>query len=51
MSKQISIRLDAEQHEAIERVAAEERRPVSNLVRNVLADYLVQRRTQERVAA
>jgi hypothetical protein len=38
-SPQVSVRLDAELAATIEQAAARERRSVSNLVRNVLADW------------
>ena len=37
--RQISVRLEEGVAEIVERVAAEERRPVANLVRNVLHDW------------
>jgi len=51
MTKQVSIRVDAELREEIERAGAEDRRPVSNLVRNVLSDWATKRRQHEQEAA
>ena len=48
--EQISVRLDDEILTAVERAAEEERRTVSNLVRNVLADWANDRRQRVEVA-
>ncbi len=42
---QISARVDPAVIEVIERVAQAERRPISNVVRNVLADWASERAT------
>jgi hypothetical protein len=41
--EQVSARLDPDVLEVVERVAAAERRPVSNLVRNIVADWAAAR--------
>jgi predicted transcriptional regulator len=46
VSTQVSVRLNTELRTAVERAAEEERRTVSNLVRNVLADWAKGRETQ-----
>lgn len=52
MTNQVSFRIDDELRREIERAAAQERRPVSNLLRNVVADWAAARRRQnEQVAA
>jgi predicted DNA-binding protein len=42
-TEQLSIRLDPVIRERLEAAAERDRRPVSNLVRNVLADWLAER--------
>jgi metal-responsive CopG/Arc/MetJ family transcriptional regulator len=49
--QQISVRVDDELLNEVERAAQEERRTVSNLVRNVLADWASERRVQHEAAA
>jgi hypothetical protein len=43
--EQVSARLDPDVHRIVEEVAAAERRPVSSVVRNVLADWAKARAT------
>jgi uncharacterized protein (DUF1778 family) len=43
----VSARVDPEVRELVERVAEAERRPVSNLVRNILADWAAARQAQQ----
>ena len=47
-SKHLTLRLEDELHEGIAAAAQEDRRPVSNLIRNVLADWLANRSVGER---
>jgi hypothetical protein len=44
--EQVSARLDPDVIEVVERVAAAERRPISNLVRNIVSDWAAMRREQ-----
>lgn len=50
-SEQISVRVEPDVLNEVERAAAEERRTVSNLVRNVLADWAQARHSHDRVPA
>ena len=47
----ITLRLERELRERIEMAAAADRRPVSNLVRNILSDWIDGRQSAERVAS
>jgi hypothetical protein len=53
MTKQMTVRVEPDLLDAIERAAAEDRRPVSSLVRCILADWQAARdaQQQERAAA
>jgi hypothetical protein len=50
-TEHVVIRMEPELREAIEAAAEEERRPVSNWVRNALADQLKAREADGRAAA
>lgn len=43
----IGVRLKTESYEALKERAAEERRPVTQLIRNILADYVAERRAHD----
>jgi len=43
----LSARVDPDVLEVVERVAEAERRPVSNLVRNILSDWAAARQSQQ----
>jgi hypothetical protein len=43
-SERVSARVEPEVLAIVERVAAAERRPVANLIRNIVSDWAVQRR-------
>jgi Ribbon-helix-helix protein, copG family len=45
--EQVSARLDPDVLEIVERVAEAERRPISNLVRNIVSDWAASRRTEQ----
>jgi uncharacterized protein (DUF4415 family) len=47
----VSARLDADVLEVVQHVAEAERRPISNLVRNIVSDWAKARRQAERRAA
>ena len=47
--QKISVRVDGELAALIEAVAEQERRTLSNLVRNVLIDWAAARQSQQRV--
>jgi hypothetical protein len=47
----VSARIDPEVLEVVERVAEAERRPVSNLVRNILSDWAAARQAQHGAAS
>ncbi len=47
----VSARIDPAVLEVVERVAEAERRPVSNLVRNILSDWARARQAQQRASA
>jgi uncharacterized protein (DUF1778 family) len=47
----ITLRLERELRERIEMAAAADRRPVSNLVRNILSDWIDGRQSAERAAS
>jgi hypothetical protein len=44
--EQVSARLDPEVLEIVEHVAKAERRPISNLVRNIVSDWAASRKIQ-----
>ena len=48
--EQVSARLDPDVLEVVERIAAAERRPVSNLVRNIVSDWAAAREQAGRAA-
>lgn len=50
-TEQISVRLEAEVLAAVARAAEQERRTVSNLVRNVLIDWASAREAQSNLGA
>jgi predicted transcriptional regulator len=45
--KSISFKVPEEIRKKLEEIAAEERRPLSNLVRNIVEDYLKTRQTEK----
>ena len=51
MREQVSARLDPEVLEVVQHVAEVERRPVSNLVRNIVSDWAKGRATDREQAA
>jgi predicted transcriptional regulator len=46
--EQVSARLDPDVLEIVQHVAEAERRPVSNLVRNIVSDWAASRKTEQR---
>jgi hypothetical protein len=51
MTKQLSVRVDPELLDDLERAAAEDRRPVGNLVRCILADWQAARDARQGLEA
>jgi hypothetical protein len=51
MREQVSARLDPEVLEVVQHVAEAERRPISNLVRNIVSDWAKGRATDREQAA
>jgi hypothetical protein len=49
--ERIDLRVDRELRERIELAAAADRRPVSNLIRNILSDWIDGRQSTERAGA
>jgi hypothetical protein len=46
----VTARIDPEVLQVVQRVAEQERRPVSNLIRNIVADWASARREQQEAA-